>query len=59
MESIFGKFYLNRNLSIELSRYFAPEDLLKMLSLSKKTNEIYSQELILWICLSQGFKDIR
>ena len=59
MESIFGKFYLNKNLAIELSRYLEPKDLLSMLSLSKKTNSVYSQELILWICLSQCFKDVR
>ena len=59
MESIFGKFYLNKNLAIELSRYFESKDLLSMLCLSKKTNAVYSQELILWICLTQCFKDVR
>lgn len=42
MEEIFGKFYLNKNLAIEFSRFFDFKTLIKVLQASKKFNKVYS-----------------
>lgn len=38
MENIFGKFYTNKNLAIEFSRFLTDDVLAKLLRVSKKFN---------------------
>jgi hypothetical protein len=41
MDQIFGKFYYNKNLAIEFSRFFDFRLLLKLLVLNKKFHDVY------------------
>eukprot|EP00347_Sterkiella_histriomuscorum_P011509 403372182 len=59
MEQIFGKFYFNKNLAIEFSRFIDFRSLINILLVNKRFNQVYSQDLILWICLQNSFPEIR
>lgn len=59
MEIIFGKFYTNKNLAIEFSRYLVPEDLVKLAMANKKFHQVYSQDLIWWVYLYSSFPELR
>ena len=59
MESIFGKFYYNKNLAIELSKFLTPESLSKLVKVSKKFRSVYSQDIIWWIFLYNSFPSIK
>jgi hypothetical protein len=59
MESIFGKFYTNKNLAIELSRFLTVDVLIKMVRVSKKFNIVYTQDIIWWMFLHNNLSDLR
>lgn len=59
MEHIFGKFYTNKNLGIELSRFMTAADLLKMVQVSKKFNQVYTQDIIWWMFMHNNLGDLR
>jgi len=59
LEGIFGKFYLNRNMGVVLAEYLPPESIIKMVRLSKRSYEVYSQDIIWWIHIHKSFPELR
>jgi hypothetical protein len=39
---IFGHFYSNKNMAIEIAQFLKPQDLARMVVLNKKCKEAYS-----------------
>ena len=57
--SIFGRFYLNKNIGALMAEFLLPHEIIKMVRLSKRCNEVYSQDIIWWIHLYKSFPELR
>ena len=59
LEAIFGKFYLNKNMGAILAEYLPPGFIIKLVMISKRFNEVYSQDIIWWIHINKSFPELR
>ena len=59
LEYIFGKWYTNKNLAIEFSRFLEAKDLIKLSLANKKFRLVYGQDIIWWIYLYSSFPNLR
>jgi hypothetical protein len=46
---ILGKFFTNKNIGAVMAEYLPPESIIKLVQLSRKCHQVYSQDLIWWI----------
>ena len=56
---IFGYFFLNKNMGVVLAEYLPPEVIMKLVRLSKRCHEVYSQDIIWWIHVTKSFPELR
>ena len=57
--SVFGHFYSNKNLAVELSKFLELKFIVRLTRLSKKCQAVYSQDIIWWIHLHKDFPELR
>lgn len=46
---ILGKFFTNKNIGAVMAEYLEPETIIKLVRLSRRCHQVYSQDLIWWI----------
>ena len=56
---ILGKFFANKNIGAVMAEYLKPEEIVKLVMLSHRCKEVYSQDLIWWIHIHRQFSEIR
>jgi len=56
---IMGNFYLNKNLAVEFACYLDPTDIVHLAGMSRRSYELYSQDIIWWIHLNKSFPELR
>jgi hypothetical protein len=57
--SILGRFYTNKNIGAVMAEYLPPESIIKLVQLSRRCHQVYSQDLIWWIHIHRQFSEIR
>ena len=57
--SIFGRFYLNKNMGAVMAEFLDPQDIIKLVRVNKRCNEVYSQDIIWWIHIHKSFPELR
>jgi len=56
---ISGKFFTNENIGAVMAEYLEPETIIRLVRLSRRCHQVYSQDLIWWIHIHRQFSEIR